>query len=127
MIKKINPDAHEVTLEESGEKAYYDEKRKIWVFPGDNPDELAKPIGPPPTMAKAPADSPATPAAEESKSAAPLDPLAAMMAPPKRAPSSFKRPGQVGAGTPSRGYPGMPSPSGAPPPQFAVFQPKPAS
>lgn len=131
MTKKLNPDAHQVTLEESGEKAYYDEKRKVWVFPGDNPEELAKPIGPPPTMGKTAGDPAGAPATEEPKSAAPVDPLAAMMAPPSaRLPK--RSVGGRAMGTPSRGYPGMASPMmgaspTATPPQFAVFQPKPAT
>jgi hypothetical protein len=120
ITKKLNPDAHQVSLAESSEKAYFDEKRKVWVFPGDDPDELVKPIGPPP---KTPMASKPEPGPEPD---APTDPLAAMMAPPtRRAPgSSMSKP---------RGYPGMsssgmlsPAAAGAPP-QFAVFQPKPAT
>jgi hypothetical protein len=130
LFKLFNPgsDAYVVDLPQDEEKPYYDEKRKIWVFPGDNPDELVKPIAPPPTM---PTTTPSTPAPEPSTS---NDPLAAMMAPPSRGPSSMKRPGL--GGTP-RGYPGSmpgfgggppgsaPPSAGGPPPQFAVFQPKP--
>lgn len=132
LFKLFNPgsDAYVVDLPQNEEKAYYDEKRKVWVFPGDNPDELVKPIAPPPTMA---ATTPAKPAPEPS---APTDPLAAMMAPPPRragGPSSMNRPAL--GGTP-RGYPGSMSglggppgsaapAAGGPPPQFAVFQPKP--
>jgi hypothetical protein len=132
MIKWLNPDAHEVKLEESEDKAYYDEKRKVWVFPGDNPDELAKPIGAPPTIPAAGPSTPGPTVAEESK-ATPNDPLAAMMAPPKRAPSSFKRSGVPGGNSTPRGYPGMSnsvgmaSPLAATPPQFAVFKPKPST
>ena len=117
MIKWLNPDAHQVTLEESTEKAYYDEKRKVWVFPGDNPDDLVKPIGPPPTI---PA-SPATPGPSSSIAQSnATDPLAAMMAPPKRAPTSFKRPGTY-ASMPS---PGVSTPLAAgTPPKFVVFTP----
>jgi hypothetical protein len=126
MIKIFNPNATEVTLEESSEKPYYDEKLKVWVFPGENPEELAKPIGPPPTTSGLGASPPAM-AADESKAVA-NDPLAMMMAPPKRAPSGPR--GLPSSGTPARGYPGMSSPAMAPPmfapPQFAVFQPKPA-
>lgn len=59
-------------------QAYYDEKLKVWVFPGEDPAEVAKPVGPPPT---APAKKPADPPPEESEKK-PKDPLAAMMAPP---------------------------------------------
>ena len=134
MVKKLNPNSHQVTLAEPEEKAYYDEKRKVWVFPGDNPEELAKPIGPPPIT---PSDKKPEPAPQP---ATPNDPLAMMMAPPSRAPSSLRRPGGMGAtsapraftpGAPSPGMPrgmppGMASPAaGGAPPQFAVFKPKP--
>jgi hypothetical protein len=126
--KKLNPDAHTVSLVESAEKAYFDEKRKVWVFPGDDPDELVKSVGPPP---KTPMASNPEPAPEPD---APKDPLAAMMAPPaRRAPASLKRPGTAGGLSTPRGYPGMLSPgmlspaaAGAPP-QFVVFQPKTAT
>jgi hypothetical protein len=132
MIKWLNPDAHEVKLEESADKAYYDEKRKVWVFPGDNPDELAKPIGAPPTIPAAGPSTPGPTVANESKTT-PNDPFAALMAPPKRAPSSFKRPGAPGGNYTPRGHPGisnsagMASPLAATPPQFAVFKPKPST
>ena len=77
LVKWINPDATEVTLPQEEEKAYYDEKQKVWVFPGDDPDELVKPIGPPPMASTKPANE--EPASEDSN---PSDPLAAMMAPP---------------------------------------------
>ena len=130
LFKLFNPgsDAYVVDLPQEEEKAYYDEKRKVWVFPGDNPDELVKPIGPPPTMGAS--SIPSTPAPQPSASS---DPLAAMMAPPSRGPASMKRTG-VGGAHPV--YPGMipgssggpgsaPPTAGGPPPQFAVFQPKP--
>lgn len=132
MIKWLNPDAHDVKLEESEDKAYYDEKRKVWVFPGDNPEELAKPIGAPPTIPFAGPSTPRPSVTEEAKEMS-NDPLAAMMAPPKRAPSSSKRPGASGGNYTPQGYPGMSnsagisSPLGATPPQFAVFKPKPST
>ena len=136
LVKWINPDATEVSLPENEEKAYYDEKRKVWVFPGQDPDELVKPIAPPPTMTPAPKEP-----AEEPD--APKDPLAAMMAPPRRGPSSAARgtprglPGRVPSTPGMPGMPpgmppgmlvGMPSPAGpgaGAPPQFTVFQAKP--
>jgi hypothetical protein len=115
-------------------EAYYDQDRKVWVFPGENPDEVAKPIGPPPTSAAA-----STPSSEQAASVSaaatpsqsqPLDPLAAMMAPPPRMPG---RSGGVtkarSAATPAS-LPGMlmSSPQqSAMPPTFAVFQPAPAT
>jgi len=128
-------------------QAYYDEKRKIWVFPGEDPEEKAKPIGPPPTIPKAesaaggvPGASPGPPSASQAPVAAASDPLAAMMAPPKRGPANFqKRSNTVGA-TPGGGPPTMMMmmPPGADksnqsnktpvaPPQFAVFTPTPSS
>ena len=135
MVKRLNPDAHQVTLSEPEEKAYYDEKRKVWVFPGDNPDELVKPIGPPPTALSMKPDASTQPAAAAATVPS-NDPLAAMMAPPSRAPSTLRRPGAVGGaprayppgGLPPRSLPGMPSAAvGSAPPQFAVFQPKAAT
>jgi len=140
MNKWLNPDATTADLGE-GMQAYYDEKRKVWVFPGEDPDEVAKPIGPPPTIPAALSEK-----EEESpkaESSTPQDPLAAMMAPPQRA-QSFRRSSSAmssmenAAGVASR-YPGMVPPAGAnrgpsllsaggpPPPQFTVFKPAPVA
>lgn len=123
MTKWLNPDA---TIADVGEgmQAYYDEKLKVWVFPGEDPEEKAKPIGPPPTALGAPKEERSEPAEPPTN-----DPLAAMMAPPKRAPSALLRQPAVRA----RSYPGMPpmaggggsGPAAAPPPKFAVFMPAP--
>lgn len=125
MTKWLNPDATQADLGE-GMQAYYDEKRKVWVFPGEDPDEKAKPIGPPPTTpmattaqsVSAPVPAPAT-----------TDPLAAMMAPPKRSPALGKS--KSAGSPPSRLPPGVPGtimpPGGSasqPVPQFAVFTPQ---
>jgi hypothetical protein len=134
MTKWLNPDATTADLGE-GMQAYYDEKRKVWVFPGEDPDEKAKPIGPPPTVI-------ASERTEESPKA-PKDPLAAMMAPPQRA-SSFRRTSsllsQTERGSLASRYPGMLPPgaakppgslsslsAGGPPPQFTVFKPAPVA
>ena len=135
MNKWLNPDATTADLGE-GMQAYYDEQRKVWVFPGEDPDEIAKPIGPPPTVS-------ATKLEQKESPTSPKDPLSAMMAPPQRAPS-FRRSfsalstmGNAGVSAASR-YPGMmppgagprPGPSlsaGGPPPQFTVFKPTPAA
>ena len=109
--------------------AYYDEKLKRWIFPGDDPAEVAKPLAPPPIMPTNSEKPPATPAP-----AAPLDPLAAMMAPPgSRALSQRKAtPGTsryaanipgIGGGTPLVKS-GMPPPT---PVNFATFKPKAAA
>lgn len=64
-------------------EAYYDEKLKRWIFPGDDPAEVAKPLGPPPTI-------PSKRDIDETKpgthTPARNDPLAALMAPPGRTP-----------------------------------------
>jgi len=153
VTKKLNPDATKADLGD-GMQAYYDEDKKVWVFPGEDPAEVAKPIAPPPTMgAAAPQPTP-----EDKPAAASNDPLAAMMAPPNlRGPSALKNRGSGGG----RSYPGMASPGGGPPtmmmggaggssgaappvmkmpsapgggkstaaapPQFMVFQPKPGA
>ena len=91
--------------------------------------EKAKPLPPPPT----PMD---TPKEQENKPEPDMatDPLAAMMAPPKRTPASYGRPNAGALGrvpsTPRSLYPGMPPPmtgSGGPaglaPPPFMVFKP----
>jgi hypothetical protein len=135
MTKWLNPDATTADLGE-GMKAYYDEKRKVWVFPGEDPDEKAKPIGPPPTVPTASEKTEESPKAHK-------DPLAAMMAPPQRA-SSFHRSSsllsQSERGSLASRYPGMPPPgavkppgsmsspsAGGPPPQFTVFKPVPVA
>jgi hypothetical protein len=139
-IKKFNPDATECTLPENEEKAYYDEDRKRWIFPGDDPDEVAAPLAPPPIVPKA-----ALEATPEPANNAPLDPLAAMMAPPSSRIPSKKSPAVSGGppGVPFAGRlpPGMMQPVGSrpglvtpaqgggmktmpTPPQFAVFTPK---
>ena len=48
IAKKMNPD---VAVGDVGEEmaAYYDEDKKCWVFPGEDPVEAAKPPPPPPT------------------------------------------------------------------------------
>jgi len=140
IIKKFNPDATECHLPENEEQPYYDKERKRWIFPGDDPDEVSKPLAPPPTITpKANEESAAIATPKENT---PKDPLAAMMAPPSRVPSAMKRSATVSKSTPSQYPPGMMVPPGAggpggmlsppaisggaaAPPQFAVFTPKP--
>jgi hypothetical protein len=124
LIKRFNPDATECALPDDEEKPYYNNELKVWVFPGEDPHDVAKPIAPPPMMPNA-GDS--APVPEPSGPAAVNDPLAAMMAPPTRKkPAALRRQGapsgiQTGAYT----YPGMLSPpaAGGAPPQFAIFTP----
>lgn len=128
IVKKLNPNAVTVELPDEGEQPYYDNELKVWVFPGEDPAEKAKPIGPPP---KVPDASMAAPKAEPA--ADPNDPLASMMAPPPRITSASKKARPIGA--PMRANYGMPpgmvsSQGGAAPPMpanFAVFQPKSSS
>ena len=144
MQKWLNPEATTADLGE-GMQAYFDPVKKVWVFPGEDPAEVAKPLPPPPTPSEmAPKEEP------KPEPDMATDPLAAMMAPPKRTPASYGRsrvgaPGGVPA-TPRSLYPGMPpmpgttstGPSSAPgpagstagaggvaPPTFMVFQPSP--
>lgn len=129
-------------------QAYYDEKLKRWIFPGDDPAEVAKPLAPPPIMSPKAECAPAI----SSTPSASNDPLAALMAPPSRAMSSKKSSllsskaryadplasmGNVTysttTGLPSVSSKNVPaSPmrmevSPAVTPKFAVFQPKPTA
>lgn len=116
VIKKLNPEATTADLGGNME-AYYDEDKKVWVFPGEDPAEKVKPIPPPPKALGVPSSAPApTPASN--------DPLAAMMAPPSRAPSARKTPSNTGK--PPAFPPGM-APRSAPskPVNFSAFAPPP--
>jgi len=117
MAKWLNPDATTADLGE-GMQAYYDEDKKVWIFPGEDPAEVAKPPPPPPTtMASAPM--------EEERRKVPdmaTDPLGALMAPVQRTPAMFGRgrpgstPGGAGGAVPptprSLYTPGMPPQAG---------------
>jgi len=107
---------------------------KRWIFPGDDPAEVAKPLAPPPIM-KSSDKAPSTPAPAP---AASNDPLAALMAPPSRATSARKGlpPAMSRYADPlaSMGNMSMSTPgasmkkdaaAAAPTPKFAVFQPIP--
>lgn len=134
-------------------QAYYDKKLKRWIFPGDDPAEVAKPLAPPPIAPKKTSEAPATPLVG-APAAASNDPLAALMAPPSsrgRIPSSLKKKRPPMAGPPPGGGRGfvatdpflasmstagikqkvpdspMMNKQGRPPIAFATFQPKPAS
>lgn len=130
LIKKFNPDATECAMPDNEEQAYYDENLKRWIFPGDDPAEVAKPLAPPPTLGSIPMEK-VNP--DVTKDDGPIDPIAAMMAPPPgiRGLSAKKRSGGMGGlyppGMIGSGPPGMMSPPAAPPAQFAVFTSKPAA
>ena len=133
----MNPDATTADIGESMQ-AYFDEDKKVWVFPGEDPAEVAKPAPPPPISMNTEKKEEEKPKPDMAK-----DPLAAMMAPPQRTPATLARTVRVGGKgvppTPRSLYPGMPgmpttpgmtqpgaSGAAAPPtPQFVVFQPKP--
>ena len=130
-------------------EAYYDKNSKRWIFPGDDPVEVAKPLAPPPTMPRKTLGAPATPLA--APAAESNDPLAALMAPPLNrgritSSNNKKGPPMAAASGRSRYATGPPvasmgSVSGnkkvpdspmanqqlAPPITFAVFQPKPTA
>ena len=109
-------------------QAYYDEKLKRWIFPGDDPAEVAKPIAPPPIIPKTTDGAPSTPAPTAPSS---NDPLAALMAPPPSGVLSKKK--KTVGGTPSR-YALTPLASNKLPPAspmmatptFATFERKPS-
>jgi len=107
-----------------------------WIFPGDDPAEVAKPLAPPPAMGQIPTEE------VKKDDNGPKDPLASMMAPPvSRGLSSKKRMmGGRGGGPPGMmsSPPGMMRGGGGPPgmmmaspavftPKAAVFTPKPAA
>jgi hypothetical protein len=117
--KLFNPDAVKADLGD-GMQAYYDADRKVWVFPGDDPAELAKPIGPPPITPVATNTSAATPVVTTTPN---NDPLAAMMLPPTRIPSAKRTRLPQGK---SEGKVAPPVATFSPPPNFAVFAAKPA-
>jgi len=114
MTKWLNPDATKADIGEPMQ-AYYDDKRKVWVFPGEDPDETVKPIGPPPTTSTSvPTLAAALPPPTSN------DPLAAMMAPPSRSAISKSK---MGAEPYHLATPGKVPMAYTPVPSFAVFQP----
>mmetsp|Transcript_26056 Transcript_26056/g.55833 ORF Transcript_26056/g.55833 Transcript_26056/m.55833 type:complete len:202 (+) Transcript_26056:296-901(+) len=138
LIKKLNPDAKECHLPDDEEQPYFDKDLKRWIFPGDDPAEVGKPLAPPPTVAKTEEDS----AAKEKEDNEPKDAISSMMAPPPSRLSAKKRsiggmPGAMASAPmmggmmmpPGGGPPGMMSPPGvkgatATTPLFATFTPK---
>ena len=102
---------------------------KRWIFPGDDPVEVAKPLAPPPIM-KSSDKAPSTPAPSP---AASNDPLAALMAPPSRATTARKGlpPTMPRYADPLASMGNMSTPGAgikkdaAPTPKFSVFQPIP--
>jgi hypothetical protein len=128
LTKKLNPEATQADI--GGEmEAYYDEKLKRWIFPGDDPTEIAKPLAPPPT----------TPVVKDTVASAPMpatnDPLASLMAPPTRSSPNVQgysmrhATSTVGSRTPIAVPPRIPRSTHSmstkvEPPQFVIFEPK---
>lgn len=133
ITKRLNPDATTADVGDSME-AYYCPKLKRWVFPGDDPAELAEPLAPPPitslkkTNSKEPLETAATPSAKMN------DPLANLMAPPTRSRSAHRSTLKTPSTTKAYIPPARPGTStsrlkgeqhtGAakPVPQFTIFQ-----
>lgn len=127
----MNPDATQADLGE-GMQAYYDKEKKVWVFPGEDPAEVAAPLPPPPKTPSEAAPAPKEPQTNNNES---VSPLAAMMAPPKRNPSAARA--RAGVRPSPSSMPAMFSEGMMPPtpnrigsgasaaPKIAVFQPKP--
>ncbi|KAG6611026.1 putative COPII coat assembly protein SEC16 [Phytophthora cinnamomi] len=141
---KMNPEAKVAKLGEQME-AYYDEKTKRWVFPGETASEeptmpSAPPTGPLPGSAPASSATGAPPpganSAPGSMSSGPApsdDPLAALMAPPPSHMLMKKDPLAAMMAPPARGgvygarRGGSTAQRKPPRPQFAVFKPTAAS
>jgi len=134
MRKKMNPDAFEADTGLAME-AYYDDKLKRWIFPGEDPAEVSKPLAPPPTTpmmkevkenraSKSTPDDPLVSLmAPPTRPTPKADPLSSMMAPPSRTPKGPPRP--TSAYTPMMAIPpARGTPSGMPTPRFVIFQPK---
>jgi hypothetical protein len=139
LTKKLNPDATEADVGDAME-AYYDDKLKRWIFPGDDPNEVAKPLAPPPTTPISSRSAP-TPIsnvndplsmmmAPPSRSTPKTDPLSNLLAPPSRStPSSALRGLNINnaGAVNNKGVNGNSingSKSGQAPPQFVIFQPR---
>ena len=120
-------------------QAYYDEKLKRWIFPGDDPAEVAKPLAPPPIIPKTTGNDAAGATPTQAPAPSSDDPLAALMAPPPM--SRGRSPKKKVGNTPLAGRYADPlssignvssnklppaSPMMNQPPTFAVFKPKPA-
>jgi len=114
LVKRFNPDAKYCELPDNEEKPYYDNDSKRWIFPGDDPTEVAKPLAPPPTIGKMPTEEVKSTETEDDGI---KDPFAAMMAAPvNRTLSAKRRPGGIGGG---RFPPGMMGGAGAGPPSMS--------
>jgi hypothetical protein len=112
LTKKLNPDATKADIGGPME-AYFDEKLKRWVFPGDDLAELAKPLPPPPTsLPNVEVSTTTLTSTEQSKVID--DPLQSLMAPP-----TIRVGGLHGSRKGARSSSATQSPVV---PQFSVFQ-----
>ena len=113
----MNPNA---TVADTGDEmqAYYDKERKVWVFPGEDTDEKAAPLAPPPIIPR----KTEAPELVEPKGPSAADPLAAMMAPPNRRGLPARAAATPGAT--AKSATSKPPTSSMAAPQFAVFTPK---
>jgi len=125
ITERLNPDAKIADV--GGEmEAYFDKERKVWVFPGEDPDEKVKPPPPPPTAITP--NKPEASATSNDETKQKNDPLSTLMAPPQRTPAMLSRGNRTAT-------PGMKMTPGMTPgvnmnaatPKFAVFQPKPTT
>lgn len=129
VTKKLNPDATEADLGGKME-AYYDKKLGRWIFPGDDPNEVAKPLAPPPVKL---AEVAVVTEEKKEDDAKKSDPLAALMAPPpsrtttNRAPLSSLGKRSTSRVTPSNLPTSDPLKPVVDPPKFTVFQPVPTN
>ena len=131
-IKKFNPDATVVNLAPDEQKPVYDEKLKRWIFPGDDPVEMAKPPPPPPKIPLNFNTSSDEHIGNSNNSTS--DPLASLMSPPTRYGALPSRPSarsrypdalsSLGAVAPSQKAPASAISPPLVPPKFTVFQPK---
>uniref|UniRef100_A0A6S8TR00 Protein transport protein sec16 n=1 Tax=Chaetoceros debilis TaxID=122233 RepID=A0A6S8TR00_9STRA len=138
ITKKLNPDAK---IGDTGKpmEAYFDKKMNVWVFPGDDPAEVAKPLAPPPItpIVKNSSVAPASEATSDDPLASLIappnsrsaqkkaaDPLSSLMAPPTRStPSNLKGPPRIPrTHNPSTPSSAVKATTGAPP-QFVIFTP----
>ena len=133
ITKRLNPDATTADVGDSME-AYYCPKLKRWVFPGDDPTELAKPLAPPPITPLKKANNKESIENTTTPSAKTNDSLANLMAPPTRSRSAhrgtLKSPSSTKSYIPQK-LPGtnatklaskQPDSAAKPVPQFTIFQ-----
>ncbi len=110
-------------------EAYYDKKLGRWIFPGDDPNEVSKPLAPPPVK---PAEATVVTEEKKEEDTTKRDPLAALMAPPPSRTTTNRAPLALSKQSASRVTPSTlpnmdPLKPKADPPKFTVFQPVPTN